>query len=112
MATEMIDPSADGFRERVTPKEPSDVFFFACKSCGGKHFRHAGYMEVMLPFMRAGNEKRVGMDSVPVKVCVGCKAAFVWLNGQAYDVTSEIDLTAWTKTEKEAHRATGPGGQC
>lgn len=113
MSNEMIHPNAEGFSERVTPKDPGEnVFFYACQKCGGKHFRHAGYMEVMLPFMRSGNEKRVSMDSVPVKICVACKSAFVWFNEQAYDVTAQIDLTAWEKTEKEAHRATGPGGQC
>lgn len=45
-------------------------------------------------------------------ICVSCKRAFVWLNEQMYDVTDQVDLAAWEKTEKEAHKATGPGGQC
>lgn len=35
-----------------------------------------------------------------------------WINEQMYDVTDQIDLKAWEKTEKEAQAATGPGGQC
>ena len=115
MSNELIDPSAEGFKERVTPKLPeesSGVFFFKCPSCGGTHFRHAGYMESMVPFMRAGLKKRIGVDSLHVKVCVKCRKAFVWLNEQMYDVTDQIDLEAWEKAERELHKATGPGGDC
>ena len=107
-----IHPDAKGFSERVTPEKPGDdVFFFACE-CGHKHFRHAGYIANMLPFMRAGGEKRINLANLEVQVCVKCKKSYVWLNEQMYDVTDEIDLEAWEKTEREAHRATGPGGQC
>src|SRR5947208_3609453 len=111
--TDLVNPKTEGFAERVTPKKPNnDVFFFECFGCKGTHFRHAGYVEIMLPFMRPGNERRVGMDSLPVKICVKCKNAYVWINEQMYDVTDKIDLTAWEHTEREMHRATGPGGQC
>lgn len=108
-----INPSEPGFKERVTPKKlTDDMFFFKCSSCGNMHFRHAGYFELLLPFMRAGNEKRMMMDAHQVMICVTCKNAYVWLNEQMYDVTDDIDLEAWEKTEREAQKATGPGGQC
>ena len=115
MSDEMmkIAPDAEGFVEKVTPKEPGDgVFFFKCKKCDGVHFRHAGYIKAMMPFMRAGNEKKISIDDLAVSVCVACRSAFVWLNEQMYEVTDQIDMKAWSKFEKEAHRATGPGGQC
>ncbi len=97
----------------MTPKPPGDdIFFFTCKGCGGSHFRHAGYVEIMLPFMRPGGERRVGVESLPVKVCVSCKNCYVWINEQMYDVTKRIDLQAWEKAERELQTATGPGGQC
>ncbi len=113
--SDLIDPKNEGFVERVTPKEPGkDIFFYECQKegCGGVHFRHAGYVEIMVPFMRPGNEKRIGMSSEQVKICVKCKSAFVWVNEQVYDVTDKIDLEAWEKTEIELQKATGPGGEC
>jgi len=111
--TDLVHPANEGFAERVTPKKPGeDVFFFKCAKCGGSHFRHAGYVETMVPFIRSGNDKRVSVESHAVKLCVKCKSAFIWLNEQMFDVTEQVDLEAWEKTEKEAHKATGPGGQC
>ena len=111
-SNELVHPANEGFKERVSPKKTDDtIFFFKCK-CGGHHFRHAGYMEVMLPFMRAGGEKRVGMDQTAVKVCVACRKCYIWLNEQMYEVTDKIDLNAWERAERELHKATGPGGQC
>lgn len=109
---ELVHPSAEGFVERVTPKAPPDtVNFFKC-TCGKTHFRHAGYMKSMTPFMRAGGEKRVDVFDYPISLCVACKKSFVWINEQMYDVTEHVDVGAWEKTEREAHKATGPGGQC
>lgn len=118
---DLVHPENDGFVERITPKVPdASVFFFKCKSkrylglieCGGTHFRHTGYMKTMLPFMRAGGEKRVNVEDYQVMVCVKCRSCYIWLNEQMYDVTEQIDLKAWEKLEKEAQKATGPGGQC
>lgn len=110
---DLVHPENEGFVERVTPKQPDEtIFFFKCKKCQGTHFRHAGYMQNLSPFMRAGGEKRVSMESLPVKVCVSCKSCFVWINEQMYDVTDQIDLKAWEKLEREMHKATGPGGDC
>lgn len=111
-AIEPIHPDREGFAERVTPKPPDDnVHFFKCK-CGGIHFRHAGYIKSLLPFMRAGGEKRVNVEQLCVQVCVKCRKSYVWLNEQMYEVTNQVDLNAWEKSERELHRATGPGGQC
>lgn len=109
-----INPQAEGFIERVTPKpiDGSKLFLHECGNCGGVHFRHAGYVEVLTPFIRPGDEKRMLMLSEPVKICVNCKHSFVWVSEQVYDLTDKIDVAAWERTECEAYRATGPGGQC
>jgi len=110
---DLVHPGNEGFVERVTPKKPDEsIFLFKCKNCGKTHFRHAGYVMTMLPFMRSGGEKRVNLEEMRVMVCVSCKNCFVWINEQMYDITDQIDLQAWEKTEKEAHKATGPGGEC
>jgi len=109
---DLVHPGADGYVERVTPIKPPDtVSFFKCE-CNSVHYRHAGYMKTMVPFLRSGGDKRVDVHDYQVMVCVACKNSYVWINEQMYDVTDKIDLSAWEKTEKEAHRATGPGGQC
>ena len=118
---DLVHPGNEGFVERVTPIKPGDdVFFFKCKKksgllskeCGSGHFRHAGYMKAMLPFLRAGGDKRVSVEDMQVMICVKCRASYVWINEQMYDVTDQIDLKAWEKFEKEAHKTTGPGGEC
>ena len=105
-------PSAPGFAEKVTPKKVDDsqVFLYKC-SCGNVHFRHAGYVELMLPFIEPG-KKEVCLDAKSVMVCTKCKKPFAWISGQAYDLSDRIDMKAWEKTEKVAHKTTGPGGQC
>jgi len=108
----LVHPDAEGFVERVTPKKPPEnVHFFKC-TCGSIHYRHAGYVKTMDPFMRSGGEKRVHVADRQVMVCVNCKNAYIWENEQMYDITDQIDLKAWERTEKEAQAATGPGGQC
>lgn len=111
-ATDLVSAAAPGFKERVTPASTEALAMLKCPDCGGVHFRHAGYINLMLPFMRSGGEKRVDLHEVRVMICVSCKRSHVWANEQLYDVTEHVDLTAWVKTEREAHRATGPGGQC
>jgi len=109
---DLVHPGNAGFVERVTPiRPPDDVHFFKC-TCESIHFRHAGYTKIMVPFMRAGGEKRVNVSNEQVMICVKCKRSFIWVNEQMYDITDRIDLKAWEKTEKEAQAATGPGGQC
>jgi hypothetical protein len=95
-----------------------DMIVFKCpgkykrKICGNTHFRHAGYMEFLVPWIKPNKEKKISNDSVQVKICTKCKSAFVYLNDVFYDVTDKIDLKAWEKTEKEMQKATGPGGEC
>ena len=103
----------DGFGKCVTPKpfDPEKQFALAC-TCGNTHFRHAGYIEIAIPFVEAGGERKVTVSSQDVKVCTKCKKCYIWMDRQLYDVTDQIDLEAWEKTEVELHKATGPGGQC
>lgn len=106
---------AEDFEKAVTPKVlegPEEMFLFQCTECGGVHFRHAGYIETLLPYVRADKQAKVDSGSYQVKVCVKCRRCFVWYNEQMYDVTDLIDLDAWEKAEKDLHKATGPGGEC
>lgn len=103
------------FSKFVTPKpvtNSEDLFLFKCSKCGNVHFRHAGYVEMLVPFIRADKQERVDASSSQVKVCTKCKSAFLWYNEQMYDVSSLIDVEAWAKTEREMQQATGPGGDC
>ena len=107
-----VHPQADGFREKSTPKKPDDgLFFFKCE-CGGIHYRHAGYVEVFIPFLKAGGSKELVKDQRHVMVCVKCRRSYIWAGEQMYEVTDQIDLAAWEKTEVEMQKATGPGGDC
>jgi hypothetical protein len=89
-----------------------EAFFLKCTKCGGAHFRHAGYMEAMFPIHTHKSGSQIVQDSLSVKICVNCKQAYVPYEGAFYNVTKFVDLQAWTRTELEAHKATGPGGQC
>ena len=110
---EVLSPKAEGFVERIVPKQTADaVFLFECPSCDGKHFRHAGYLIVLLPFLRSGNEKRMQADNEQVMICVKCRKAYIWEAEQMYDVSEHVDVEAWEKAERELQKATGPGGQC
>lgn len=92
---------------------PEELKLFACPNCGGIHFRHAGYVETLTPFMDSESPSvRVASDDKQVKVCVSCKHSYVMSQGKIWDVTKFIDLEAWAKTEKIAQEATGPGGEC
>ena len=103
----------DAFQKKVTAKvldTSEDMFLFKCSDCGNIHFRHAGYIESLIPFIKADREKSVCRDSLCVMICTKCKNCFVWYNEQMHDVTKLIDLEAWEKTERELHEALGPGG--
>ncbi len=105
-------PNGPGFKEKVTPKEPGEeLFMFTC-ACGGIHYRHAGYVKTLIPFIEQGGAKKIVTDNLQVMVCVACKNCYVWTGQQMYDVTKRIDLKAWEKAEVELDAATGPGGEC
>ena len=117
--TDDPNPNQEGFSEKVTPKEiPDDVFLFECpkvvdgKRCNNTHVRHAGYVQELIPFIRSGGEKRVANEKRQVMVCTKCRACYIWINEQMYDITDKIDLEAWEKLEREMDNATGPGGEC
>ena len=81
------------------------------KICGNLHFRHAGYVEVIVQIMEPNKQGSIRTHSLEVKVCTKCRTSYVTYDGIFYQL-SEIDLDAWEKLEKELHKATGPGGQC
>lgn len=102
----------DEFNDKATPKSlPETMFLFKC-TCGNVHFRHAGYIEAIMPYIQADQEKKVQSDSLSVKVCTSCRKCYVWHHPQWYDVTDKIDIAAWEKTEREMQKCTGPRGNC
>lgn len=112
VATDLVHPQNEGFREKITPKSiDGNLFVYSC-ACTGSHFRHAGYMKILLPFMKPGMQKSMAVETRQVMVCVKCRKCYIWDGEQMYDVTEKVDLEAWEKAEKELHKATGPGGEC
>lgn len=123
-ATQLVlSPEADGFLEKITPKDPgTDLFLFKCphvtktngkeEKCGGIHYRHAGYVQVLLPYIEPPQAKKMVRENNNVMVCVKCRRSYVWCSSQMYDVTDQIDLKAWEKMEIDIHDAIGPGGNC
>lgn len=118
--TEIVVPAMDAktFEEASRPKgleeEPDKtkrLLFFKC-TCGKAHFRHAGYLQTMMPLMRPGQGAKINTESLAVNVCVACRKSYVFSWEQMYDVTDQIDVKAWEKAEKELQAATGPGGEC
>lgn len=113
--TSLVKSKTSELEACVKPKivtKAEDLFMFKC-ACGGVHFRHAGYIETVMPFMRGDDKKsRIAPEPLAVKVCVRCRNCYVWFGEHFHDVTKVIDLNAWEKTEKEMQKATGPGGQC
>ena len=85
---------------------------FMKSECGNPHFRHAGYMEAIVPYMKPTKEGQISTSSLEVKVCTVCKSCYVYVDNHFYNVTDDIKLDAWEETEKEMQKATGPGGQC
>ena len=111
--SELCHPDAEGFKEKVTPKNIDDadnIFILEC-TCGHTHFRHAGYLQMVLPYV-SSEGKRVSKDTHQVMVCIKCKKCYVWVGSQFYDVNSKVDLKAWDEAERELNEATGPGGEC
>ena len=88
-------------------------FLVACPKCGGYHVRHAGYMTTKFGYKSLDERGgAVSMSEAPVHVCVNCKTPRIHVGSKTYDVSKYFDLAAWERTEIEAHKATGPGGQC
>lgn len=95
----------------VKEAEPDMLQLFKCPNDGHMHFRHAGYVMPMMPFT-AKQENKVDVQALQVMVCVKCKHSYIAYDGKLHEVTALIDLNAWEKLEIEAHKATGPGGNC
>jgi len=102
------------FEEKIKAKKilPDDLFIWKCPECSNIHFRHAGYVEMLLPYITGQKEKKVQADSYQVKICTKCKSCYVYMDSQMYDVTHLIDVKAWEETEKLCQKTTGPGGEC
>lgn len=103
----MVSIAVDSMNQ---PIEECPAIFLVC-DCGKTHFRHTGYIETITPYVAQDGGKTIN-ESHPVKTCVSCRKSYVNIGPKTYDVTDKIDLNAWEKFEKEAHKSTGPGGQC
>lgn len=95
-------------------KDTEELFLLKCPNCQGVHFRHAGYMVPLLPYgdPRKPGEVQISAEQKPVNLCIKCKTAILYHDTKVHDVSKFVDLKAWEKTEKQAHKETGPGGQC
>lgn len=91
-----------------------DLNFLRCSdpACDGIHFRHAGYIELCLPYVKPNGQSANANHSYAVKVCINCKKCYIFHEDHFYDITKHIDLNAWEKLEEKAHKMTGPGGDC
>jgi len=114
LAPELSKGNQEGI---VTELESTDeLLLLKCPKCQAVHFRHAGYMHPLakMDFVSASQtvETDITTTAVQVMICVNCKTSIINHAGKIKDVTKHVDLNAWEKTEKEAHKATGPGGEC
>lgn len=112
----LTSPDVDQAMFTSKVKNTDELSLFKCTTCGNVHFRHAGYVEAMTPYMelKPGKEPEVksSTTSLQVKICTSCKSCYVDHTGKMYDITKHIDLDAWDSTEKELHKTIGPGGNC
>ncbi len=110
-----LDPSlglAGMHQSDVTVEfNPAESQVMTCK-CGKIHFRHTGNICTMSPIKLPSIPTMSETSSHMVQTCVSCRRSYVFIGGQIQEVTKHIDLQAWEKFEKKAHKATGPGGQC
>jgi hypothetical protein len=106
-----LNPFSEKAKAKVVEKA-DELYLFRCPECKNVHFRHAGYLEMLLPFIRADKKEGVDAQSYSVKICTNCRHSYIWYNEQMYDVTKLIDVEAWARTERELQLATGPGGDC
>ena len=87
----------------IQPVDTCKALMIKCPGCGHRHFRHAGYIETITPFVEAGGAGRAINDSHPVKICVKCKKAYAAIGSEhMYDVSKYVDVKAWEETEKTA----------
>ncbi|MBC8427539.1 MAG: hypothetical protein H8D97_01470 [Proteobacteria bacterium] len=99
---------------RMTKEALENRATIQCK-CGHVHFRHGGYVKKVTPFVETkpnGNEAHVVKSSTEIWFCIKCKTPYSWEDDALWDWSDWIDFKDWEAFEKEAHEATGPGGQC
>ena len=101
-------------KDLVKPLDNTDsILLLKCPKCGHTHFRHAGYMITVTPYLEIKTQSVNNVSTNnPVHICIKCKTAILAVEGKIHDVTDHVDFEAWNKTEKIAHETTGPGGQC
>jgi len=97
---------------KLTPEAKRFLMKCPNPSCGKIHFRHAGYVISLFGYKTEKEPEGISATPISNYVCVACKTSVIYVEGKIHDITSEIDLDAWKRTEIEAHKATGPGGQC
>lgn len=92
------------YRKRCAPKivsNPQDLSVFVCPRCRGVVFDHSGFLETLnLP-------DQIEYDDAPMHwshellVCRGCRAHYAWVDGQMYEITKIVDVTAWKEAERK-----------
>lgn len=99
----------------ATEKTIENKMVMKCK-CGHVHFRHGGYTITATPWAEtkpdSGPEGHVSTRRKEIWFCIKCKTPYSIENGTMYDWSNYISFEDWEAFEKEAHKATGPGGEC
>ncbi len=80
-----------------------------CPWCGNAHFIHAGYLEMLQPCEKPGEEGRASCRPTRVMVCTKCSCCYVWHDGRVRDVTRLVDLRAWADMQKRLRDANREG---
>lgn len=106
-------PVGDKFmtHEFVEEADTDKLQLMGCPSCGHMHFRHAGYVLPLTPYVEKGESKMM-TEQVPVYICIKCKTSLTAIGGKLHNMSKVVDVASWEKTEVEAHKKTGPGSQC
>jgi predicted RNA-binding Zn-ribbon protein involved in translation (DUF1610 family) len=107
-----LQAARDRLVENIEVKSSEHLMAFKCPECGSYHFRHAGYMKAVIPFIKPEGSPTAILETHQVMVCISCKKSYLFMSDKAVDVSDKIDLDAWKRSEEELHAATGPGGEC
>ena len=80
---DLLDGLSDAFKEKIDPKDPDkdELLMFKCvkvegkppndKKCGNLHFRHAGYVEIIIPYMLGAQKKQHEVQKASIQDWVG-----------------------------------------
>jgi len=99
------------YRKAILPqivRKPGDLHLFECPHCHGMLFDKTTNIVRLVPF---GDTREsgagLGHEISPVQVCRGCQAHYAWAEGQMYEITKIVDVTAWREAERKENEDHG-----